>query len=208
MFYNVENFFDTRDDPRTEDNEFTPGGVMHWTQNRYDVKLRNISKVVIAAGGWKPVDIIGMCEIENRKVLQDLISNTSLVKYPYRIIHKDSPDRRGIDVALIYNTATVTCLGSRYFSLSQDGLVTRDILYARFLLGRDTCNLFVNHWPSRSAGQLETERDRFAAARLLKHLTDSVFHGRPKTKIVIMGDFNDEAEDESLSVVLKVHQSC
>jgi predicted extracellular nuclease len=203
MFYNVENFFDVNDDSLTADEEFTPSGNMHWTQNRYTTKLKNIYKVVIAGGGWQPPDIIGFCEIENRQVLQDLIDNTPLSKFAYHIVHENSPDRRGIDAALIYNSQTVRYIISKSFRVDKQGLLTRDILYLKAILGKDTCHFFVNHWPSRSAGQLETESDRHAAARLLKHLTDSLFYINSSAKILIMGDFNDDPTDESLVNYLK-----
>ena len=148
---------------------------MHWTYKRYLVKLRNTYKVIVAAGAWPPPDIIGLCEVENRKVLEDLISETPLDQYSYRIIHKNSPDRRGIDVALLYNSRRVEYLKSRFYSVTKPGLLTRDILYFKALLGTDTCHFLVNHWPSRSEGQLETEPDRFAAAKLLKLITDSFY---------------------------------
>jgi predicted extracellular nuclease len=207
MFYNVENFFDIHNDSITADEEFTPSGNMHWTYKRYNTKLTNTYKVIIAAGGWQPPDIIGFCEIENRQVLLDLIGNTPLSKYNYRIVHKNSPDRRGIDVALIYNDQTVKYLYSKSVSVDKPGLFTRDILYVKFILGKDTCHFFVNHWPSRSAGQLETESDRYAAACSLKKMTDSLFNINASANILIMGDFNDDPADESMIHHLKV-QKC
>src|SRR5512145_2865715 len=168
MFYNVENLFDTRENPTTDDDLFTPAGGMHWTYKRYIAKLTKICKVLIAAGGWQPLDIIGFCEVENDSVLMDLFENTLLSKYQYSIVHYDSPDRRGIDVALAYNRQTVKCLHSRSIRVSTGDLLTRDILYVKTLLGADTCHVFINHWPSRSSGQLDTERDRFTAAGLLR----------------------------------------
>jgi predicted extracellular nuclease len=199
MFYNTENLFDTFDDTLTADDDFTPSGKMHWTYKRYSAKLKNTYKVIVAAGTWQPPDIIGLCEVENRRTLEDITGNTPLAKYSYRIIHKNSADRRGIDVALLYNPQTVHYLSSKTFRIKKQGLLTRDILYFKALLDRDTCHFLINHWPSRSEGQLETEPDRFEAAKLLKHLTDSLFTAHRKAKIVIMGDFNDEPSDESLA---------
>jgi predicted extracellular nuclease len=203
MFYNVENFFDFSDDSLKADEAFTPAGDMHWTPERFNVKLKNIYKVVIALGGWQPPDIIGMCEIENRYVLDELINQTPLVKYPYKVIHEESPDRRGIDVALLFNGNTVQYLDSKQYRIYKPGLVTRNILYFKALLNRDTCHFLVNHWPSRSAGQLETEADRLTAADLLKSITDSLFGINRTADIIIMGDFNDEPADLSLSIHLK-----
>lgn len=205
MFYNVENLFDVYDDSLTTDEEFTPSGSRHWTLKRYNTKLSNIYKVVIAAGGWRPPDIIGLCEVENRKVLQDLVGNTPFSKYDYRIVHENSSDRRGIDVAFIYNNRTVKYLDAGCFSIDKQDFQTRDIVYFKVLLGKDTCHLFANHWPSRSNGQLETEPDRFAAAHVLKRLTDSLFRINIAAKILIMGDFNDEPADKSMVYHLGAH---
>ncbi len=202
MFYNVENLFDTWDDSLTTDGEFTPQGALHWNASRYHTKLENLYKTVIALGGWQPPDIIGICEVENRYVLSDLLNHTPLSKYPYRIVHDDSQDSRGIDVALVYNSKTVSLLHSTFFNINRPGLITREILYFKALVHRDTCHFLVNHWPSRSAGQLRTDPDRLSAARRLRSVVDSLFRIKKKKKIVIMGDFNDEPEDESLSAGL------
>ncbi|MBN2480566.1 MAG: endonuclease [Bacteroidales bacterium] len=206
VFYNVENLFDIDDDSLTNDDEFTPGGGLHWTRTRYKNKLQSLSKVIVALGGWQPPDIIGLCEVENGSVLHDLCTNTPLSRFNYSIVHKDSDDARGIDVALLYNSETVRYIGSSFFSLTRQGILTRDILYFKALLKTDTCHFFVNHWPSRSAGQLESERLRVAAANLLRSLVDSVFNsGNLDSKVIIMGDFNDEPADISLSKMLRAH---
>jgi len=203
MFYNVENFFDVYDDSLTQDDDFTPGGALHWTTGRYDKKLNNIYKVIVALGGWQPPDIIGLCEVENYEVLDDLINNTPLSKYDYRIIHKNSPDYRGIDVAIIYNNSRLKYIDSKFYSLKSESYsTTRDILYFKALLGSDSCHFYVNHWPSRSGGQLETEKGRIAAARVLRRSVDSLFSINNKSKILIMGDFNDEPHDISLINIL------
>jgi endonuclease/exonuclease/phosphatase family metal-dependent hydrolase len=202
VFYNTENFFDTRNDTLTADDEYTPGGGRHWNYSKYKSKLDNLYKTFIALGNWYPPDVIGICEVENKQVLTDLVNNTPLSKYNYRIIHANSPDKRGIDVALLYNSERVHIFKSRYFGIGKAGLFTRDILYCEAGLGNDTCHLLINHWPSRSAGQLETEPDRIAAATRLKAIADSLFQCCKKPKIVIMGDFNDEPWDMSVSQAL------
>ena len=199
VFYNAENFFDTRNDSLTADDEFTPGGGRHWNYPKYKSKLNNLYKTFIALGNWNPPDMIGICEVENKQVLTDLVNNTPLSKCNYRIIHANSPDKRGIDVAVLYNSERVNILQSLYFGVGKAGLFTRDILYCKVRLGNDTCHFFFNHWPSRSAGQLETEPDRLAAASRLRSIVDSLFHECRESKIVIMGDFNDEPWDMSLS---------
>ncbi len=205
VFYNTENLFDINNDTLTNDDAFTPEGAMHWTRSRYKNKLNNLSKVFVAAGGWQPPDIIGLCEIENADVLKDLTVHTPVSKFSYRIVHRDSDDARGIDVALLYYPGTVKYINSGFYSLSKQGILTRDILYFKALLDTDTCHFFVNHWPSRSAGQLETEPARVAAAKLLRLLADSILIRNQDARIVIMGDFNDEPEDISLSQILGAH---
>jgi predicted extracellular nuclease len=202
MFYNVENLFDVLDEPQTDDDAFTPTGKMGWTHYRYYQKINNIGKVVLATGGGHIPAIIGLCEIENRKVLNDLVHSDALVKTPYHIVHFESNDRRGIDVALLYNSDKVRFISSKAVHVTEHGLQTRDILYCKVLLLHDTIHFFVNHWPSRSAGQLETERDRYAAARSLKATYDSIQSHSEHARIVIMGDFNDDPADESISQIL------
>lgn len=203
VFYNTENFFDTLNDSLTADDEFTPDGTRHWNYPKYKSKLISLYKTFIALGNWNPPDLIGICEVENKRVLTDLVNNTPLSKYNYRIIHANSPDRRGIDVAIIYNSKRVNVVQYRYFGIGKAGLFTRDILYCKAGLGNDTCHFLVNHWPSRSAGQIETEPDRLAASLRLKSIVDSLFHICSNAKIVIMGDFNDEPRDMSLSQILQ-----
>ncbi len=207
MFYNVENLFDWFDDPLTGDNEFTPGGKMHWTEKRFRAKLNNLYKVIVAAGEWEPPEIISFAEVENRFVLNQLVSATPLSKYHYKIIHQDSPDQRGIDAALIYRPDRITKLSERFFRIEYaDGDIpkTRDILYGVFKVNtKDTIHLFVNHWPSRSGGQLSSEKNRFYVASVLKSKTDSLFRFNETAKIVILGDFNDQPDNKSLQEVLQ-----
>lgn len=202
MFYNVENLFDVIDDSLTDDDAFTPIGKMYWTRYRYFDKINHIGKVILATGGWHTPDIIGLCEIENKDVLNDLVRSDALSKTSYGIVHYESPDKRGIDVALLYNRDRVRLLSAKALQVRNHDLRTRDILYFKALLKNDTFHFFVNHWPSRSAGQLETERDRFAAAGLLKQTCDSIIMQSAFSHIVIMGDFNDEPDDESIKQIL------
>jgi endonuclease/exonuclease/phosphatase family metal-dependent hydrolase len=204
VFYNAENFFDTRNDSLTDDDEFTPEGGRHWNYSKYNIKLNNLYKTLIALGNWNPPDLIGICEVENKQVLLDLVNKTPLSKFNYRIIHANSPDKRGIDVAILYNGERVRVIHSRYFGVDMKGLFTRDILYCKAKLGNDTCHFLVNHWPSRSGGQLETVPLRQAAALRVRSIADSLTQDHGKVKIVIMGDFNDEPWDKSLSQTLQV----
>ncbi|MBN1416808.1 MAG: endonuclease [Bacteroidales bacterium] len=202
VFYNTENLFDTVDDSLTSDEEFLPGSALHWTYSRYKAKLEKVCKVIIATGGWNPPDVVGLGEIENSRVLQDLTDNTPLVKCEYRYIHKDSPDARGIDVALLYNPRTVRVIENIFIPVRfvvNAGKTTRDILYGKMIIRqRDTVHIFVNHWPSRSSGLLETEPARLYAAKILRLKIDSVFRTDPHQRVLVMGDFNDGPYDKSL----------
>jgi len=205
MFYNTENFFDTIDDPLTNDNEFLPGSAMKWNYGKYYKKVQSIYQVIAAVGEERPPEIIGFAEIENRKVLNDLIYKTPLEKYPYKIIHQESPDQRGIDVGLIYRSDIVKCLGSDFISIhfpGNENKKTRDILYFKALVNNDTLHVFVNHWPSRLGGKKKSDSGRLWVAGVLKHKTDSLFKINPEAHIIITGDFNDEPQDKSLSSAL------
>ena len=207
VFYNTENMFDTKDDPYIIDEEFLPEGDRHWTSYRFHEKLNHISKAIIASCGYHFPEIVGLAEVENRFVLEQLTLRTALSSLKYSIIHKDSPDERGIDVALLYRPEKVTPLGYKYYPLLYpNGKInkTREILYARFrLMNGDTLHLFFNHWPSRYGGQAKTENLRRMAAERLRNLTDHLFDTCKNPRIVIMGDFNDEFSNKSIKYYLK-----
>jgi len=209
MFYNVENLFDTKNDSLKNDEEFLPDGDRYWTKFKYYQKLKNIYKVIIAVGGWNPPAIVGVCEIENRKVLTDLVNNTPLVKFEYQIIHHESPDRRGIDVGLLYRKKLFTPIfdkAIKVVSFDNQNFRTRDILYVKGIANKtDTLHIFVNHWPSRWGGQLESETNRIAAARSLKNTTDSIINRNPYSNIIIIGDFNDTPVNKSLKDILQAN---
>ncbi len=206
MFYNVENLFDIHNDPEREDDEFTPGGERRWTWFRFREKLANIYRVIVAAGGWQAPEIVGLCEVENRYVLEELTGTTPLSKAGYEIVHRDSRDRRGIDVALLYRSDRFSLIREKFLEISSPVdtfLKTRDIVYVKGVtVCLDTLHLFVNHWPSRWRGRAFTEPARFLAASVLKSAVDSVFATNAEAKIIIMGDFNDEPADASLRVGL------
>ena len=206
MFYNVENFFDTVDDPHTNDNAFLPGGSMRWTQTRYLEKRNNIYRVIANVGEWDPPALVALCEIENRDVLDDLIKNTPLAKYPYSVIHKDSPDQRGIDCALLYRSDYLKCTGQEFIRVrfSDNRRRTRDIVYATLCTAKgDTLHVFVNHWPSRVGGQRQSDPHRMLAATYLRQKVDSIFSRNSMANIAITGDFNDNPPDKSLSDGIK-----
>lgn len=204
VFYNVENFFDTRHDSLKGDKDFTPKGKYHWTYNRFEQKRNNIYKTLIAAGEWSPPAIVGFCEIENDYVLNELCKNTPLRKFNYKYVHFESPDPRGIDVALIYrpdkfNFLTAYPIPVKYKS----GGKTRDILYVKgVVFGTDTIHLYVNHFPSRLGGKKSIEKRNYVAG-LLRMSTNSILETNPNANIIIMGDFNDDPFNVSLKDSLR-----
>ncbi|MCK5028547.1 MAG: hypothetical protein KAR57_02865 [Bacteroidales bacterium] len=211
MFYNVENLFDTYNDSLINDEEFLPTGDRFWNNHKYYSKLNNIYKVIVAVGGWNPPAIIGLCEIENRKVIEDLVSNTPLIKFNYQIVHKESPDRRGIDVGLLYRKELFTPLSYEAIPINfpnNPDSKTRDILYVKGITNNsDTLNIFINHWPSRWGGQLESEGRRVFVASVLKEKVDSIFKSNPESNVIITGDFNDYPDNKSLHEILAASQN-
>ena len=209
LFYNVENLFDLDDNPKTNDDEFTPDGDRYWTYNKLNNKLLNLSKVILSASGWNPPELVGLCEVENRKMLELLLSQTPLKELPYKIIHKESPDHRGIDVALLYNYEEFYPLEYKFFPLIHSGdsvQNTREILYVKGILNEtDTLNLFINHWPSRYGGLMETRQKRMLAAQTLREIIDKLFEEEINPKVIIVGDFNDQPVDESIIRHLNTH---
>ncbi|WP_430973413.1 endonuclease/exonuclease/phosphatase family protein [Sunxiuqinia rutila] len=202
LFYNVENLFDTVNDSLTNDDEFLPEGDRRWTNRRFYEKLNRLSKVILASAGFEPPEIIGLCEVENSQVLEKLLETTPLKNYNYSVIHKDSPDERGIDVALLFRSDHITPVDYYYWPVydgKQRLMTTREILSATFQLpGRDTIHVFFNHWPSRYGGQAETENERMLAAKTLRGAIDGIQLLKPNPKVVVMGDFNDQPQNKSL----------
>jgi len=200
-FWNVENLFDTRDDSLTRDEAFTPYGDNHWTYKKLNEKWNNISKTIIAVGGWEAPEIIGFCEVENRWVLEQLLKNTVLDKVNYQIVHEDSPDNRGIDVALLYRPDKFEKEGHHPIRIHfEDSRPTRDILHVwgKLVHNQARLHVFVNHWPSRYGGHLATNPKRMKAAQTLRAVVDSIQKVEPYANIVIMGDLNDHPNDESV----------
>lgn len=209
LFYNVENLFDCFNDSLTLDDEFLPKGERNWTWEKYQSKSKKIGKLILAAGEWEFPDLIGLCEIENRFVLDGLFSYGYKSKLGYRIIHQESPDRRGIDVALVYQERSFQPIDTSFLQLVYKGenrSTTREILYVKGKTHtEDTLHIFVNHWPSRWGGQFDSEHKRLAAAQLLKNKVDEIVKIDRKAKILIMGDFNDYPDDKSMQMVLKAN---
>jgi hypothetical protein len=204
-FYNLENFYDTFNDSLTLDDEFTPTGTKRWTYGRYAGKAERVYKTLAALGGWDLPSIVGFCEVENRVVLNRLIYETPLGEAGYRVIHKDSPDQRGMDVAVLYRADRFILLDQCWIRINFPftGEKTRDILYAKgIVFGKYMLHLFINHWPSRFGGLAESQPRREFVAGILRCKIDSILNGNPSANILIMGDFNDEPDDISIAGVL------
>jgi len=208
LFWNVENLYDSRDDTLTQDEEFSPQGSKRWSYNRYRTKLDHLAKGILAAGGWDPPGIIGLCEIENQYVLNKLVYDSPLKRFGYRIIHRDSPDPRGVDVALLYRKEKFIPLHQEWIRISfpfDTAVKTRDILYVKgILLNTDTVHIFVNHWPSRRGGEVQSAPRRNYVAQALRESVDSLLEIQGPY-ILIMGDFNDEPDNESLRSILRAN---
>lgn len=207
VFYNVENLFDTTDDPLKNDDEFLPDGAMKWSPRKYREKLKNIARVVTAVGGMQSPALIGLCEIENDSVIFDLTHRSPLRKQEYRSVTSDSPDERGIDVALLYQQHQFRLLEKNEYEIifnDKNTPPTRHILHAvGKIISGDTLDVFVCHFPSRRGGRRETEPARLDAATCLRGKVDSLFEVREKATIVIMGDFNDHPDNKSIFQTLK-----
>ncbi len=206
MCYNVENLFDCENDSLTNDDDFTPQGAYYWTPSKFRQKTAKIAKVIVAAGQFSPPAIIGLCEIENDNVLDQLTKKSPLKKLGYQYVHFDSPDKRGVDVAMLYLPKYFKALNAKAIPVKfskHPHATTRDILYVSGVaLPSDTLHLFVCHFPSRLGGALESEERRLEAASILRQAVDSLFQQYPAPNILIMGDFNDYPKDKSMEKVL------
>ncbi len=233
-FYNFENLFDTINDPKTNDEEWTPKGAQHWTYSKYQIKLQNLSRVLSEIGSAENIEaptFIGGCEIENRNVLEDLIKQPKMARADYGIIHFDSPDKRGIDVALLYRkkhfkpTSYVNVplyVYKKETKIKENSKVdsdektddilqtstknyrvyTRDQLLVTGFLDGEEINIIVNHWPSRSGGEKKSSPFREAAGALNLKIIDSLQHINPNAKVITMGDLNDGPYNKSVKFAL------
>ncbi|MDR1557195.1 MAG: endonuclease [Tannerellaceae bacterium] len=204
MSYNVENLFDIYDDPETEDEEFLPSGGRRWTPSRYMHKLRQIARVISAAGEWDTPALVGLCEVENDTVLTHLLTRTPLRRQQYRYLVTRGSDRRGINVALLYQRDKFRYLGHRSVPLRfrAAGRSTRDILHVwGELSSRDTLDVIVCHFPSKYGGEKESEALRLEAAHTLGRLSDSLSHLRLNPLQIIMGDFNEEPGSRCMQLI-------
>jgi endonuclease/exonuclease/phosphatase family metal-dependent hydrolase len=207
MFWNVENLFDTERDSLKRDEEFTPASMRGWNIGRYKKKMADVSQVITAVGEWEPPALVGLCEVENDRVLRYLTRYSPLRTHGYRYVMTESPDWRGIDVALLYQRDKFKLLGYNSIrpDLGANERPTRDILHVTGLaLTKDTLDVLVVHLPSRSGGERESEWKRLSVARRLKAAVDSLIAVRREARVIIMGDFNDYPENRSIREVLGV----
>ena len=208
-FYNLENLFDTSDDPLTRDKDRTPQGPDRWTQARLALKLQHLARVLADLGsefGVGPPDLIGVCEAENRDVLKQLTAQPALRPWRYGILHFESPDPRGIDVALLYRKDRFFPEEERSFRLllyDSRGRrkYTRDQLLVKGFLDQEVIFILVNHWPSRGGAALQSRSYRKAAALRQRGIIDSILYRHPEAKIISMGDFNDNPTDPSMEIL-------
>jgi len=202
--YNVENLFDTVDDPKIPDEEFLPESEKKWDNDKYQKKLTDIAQVISEVNPKEMPEVVGLVEVENQTVLEDLV-RTGKLNSRYAIIHEESPDYRGIDVALIYRKDAFKEIMHETLPVvfSDDPeFKTRDILHVTGKIRNKTVHLFVNHWPSRIGGDEKTEPKRVLAASVLKKKVDQILATDPKARIIIMGDMNDEPTNKSLNETL------
>jgi hypothetical protein len=208
VFYNVENLYDVRNDPAIYDEAFTPYGENHWTTKRFNRKILLIYKAIMACCKGQFPDLIGLAEIENNRVVEQLITQTPLSKIQYGIIHKESPDPRGIDVALLYRKDRIMAVDYEHIKVASSdkkGFTSRDILHFTGDADGNRLHLFINHWPSRSGGYNETKENRNITARLLRFRIDSLLKFEPYARILILGDFNATPKEECIVDILNAH---
>lgn len=212
-FYNLENLFDTINNNGKYDLEFSPQGSREWDGRKYWSKINNLARAISHMTSKTTPDgpaIIGVSEIENRSVLADLVKADPIRKWRLQIVHHDSPDRRGVDVALLYNPRMFRLLDVTNTTLhipSNPSFRTRDQMCVTGILGGDTVSVIVNHWPSRLGGQEQSSYLREAAAELSRHIADSLWAIRPNQGVIIMGDLNDDPQDRSCAQALGAQRS-
>lgn len=228
-FYNVENLFDTINDSGKGDDEYLPKGTQAWTSEKYRAKLGNIARVLSEIGtpeNTEPPTIIGLAELENKRVLEDLIKQQALQDKGYGIVHFDSRDSRGTDVGLLYRKSAFRPTSYRNIPLiikdslpaedrmpakgkkkkKQPVLFTRDQLLVTGMLDGEEMHFIVNHWPSRYGGEKKSRPLREAAAALNRKIIDSLSKINANAKIVTMGDFNDGPKNSSIAIILKAKE--
>lgn len=202
MFYNVENLFDTVDDTTKNDDEFLPSGSRRWTGTRYRKKIAGVSRVLAAAGEWELPAVVGLCEVENEKVVKDLAYSTLLSAGNYGIVHRESPDPRGIDLALLFRREffRIEAVRSWVPERSEDSRwESRNLLYVKMIMDDDTLHVILCHLPSRRGGLLAAEKLREEMAELVRFKTDSVRNASADASVIVMGDFNARPDDKIMT---------
>lgn len=212
-FYNLENLYDTLDAPDIADEEFTPLGKKKWDGLKYQDKINHMSSAISQIGTDITSDgvaILGISEIENRSVVEDLIKQPCLISRDYRIVHFDSPDKRGVDVGLIYQPKYFKVIKAEpipaiLYNDNNERIYTRDVLYVNGLLDGEEVHILVNHWPSRRGGQAATAKLRNDVAKINRRIMDSLALINPNVKFITMGDLNDDPTDVSIKNFLRAH---
>ena len=208
-FYNLENLYDTINDPLTDDEEFTPQGTAKWNSQKYNLKIRHMAEAIQSIGlDFTPdgAAVLGVAEVENREVLEDLVRMPAIASRNYQIIHYHSPDRRGVDVALLYQPKYFKPVNHKSYTLSIEGMPdfrTRDQLVVSGDFDGERIHIIVGHWPSRRGGEKRSMPLRMAAAKLSRHITDSLLMMDPQAKVIVMGDLNDNPTNKSLTEGLR-----
>jgi endonuclease/exonuclease/phosphatase family metal-dependent hydrolase len=191
--WNLENLFDTKDDPAVNlDEEYTPEAARHWTKERLDIKLKNQARIISKMNSRKGPDILGVCEVENKDVVQMLVDQLKSLHRKYEIIHRDSPSERGIDCAIVYDSNVFELVEPKFHHVNSGN--TRDIVEAKLKHNGAVLYVFMDHWPSRFHD--DTYRDK--AADVLRKRVDEILLADPKADIIMLGDFNDEPDNESI----------
>lgn len=204
-FYNLENLFDTINQSGKYDLEFTPGGSRKWDTEKYRAKLEKLATAISAMKDDRTPNgpaIIGISEVENESVVRDLVNTAPLSERGLKYVHHDSPDNRGIDVALLYDPAQFEVTGVTNTKLSSVPFATRDQMAVTGVLGGDTLTVIVNHWPSRLGGEEQSRPNRVKAAELSKQLAQQRWEENPGQHVIIMGDLNDDPSSYSVAVTL------
>jgi len=207
-FYNCENFFDTKDDPNKKDDEFLPESPLKWDETRFMNKLTKVAQVLdsTVAGDGLPT-LVGLVEIENKEVLEELVSKSQFKTKSYGVLSTDSPDERSIDVGLLYDKSVFTLVEFKELNATNPALgdyKTRNVLFATLkATNSDVIYVFVNHWPSRREGEKESEPRRVFAAEQVRNKINELQKKDPKAKVIVMGDFNDHPDNNSILNTLK-----
>jgi endonuclease/exonuclease/phosphatase family metal-dependent hydrolase len=207
-FWNIENLYDTLDSPNTDDREFLPDAPKQWNTQRYQRKVEKMGEVIAALGrdlDPRGVVLLGLAEVENRNVVEDLCRSAALKDRGYQVVHEDSPDRRGVDVALIHDPTRYAVYAHKSYRLYMPDTAfrTRDQLLVSGVMDGDTLHVIVAHWPSRRGGEKRSMPNRMAAGVLGRHIVDSLLAINRNARILYMGDLNDDPVNKSITIGLR-----